>query len=90
MLYASRPRLHGCCINASLNVLLGNGVMETSVAEYLVMLDAAVFVIDCLPNMSPEEVQSCVCCVYCALCWQHLLFFFFPSSRFFNTKNQNY
>ncbi len=34
----------------------GNGRMETEVAEFVAELDAAVFVIDCLPNLFPNEV----------------------------------
>jgi hypothetical protein len=36
----------------------GNGRMETEVAELLAELDAAVFVIDCLPNISAEDVLA--------------------------------
>lgn len=36
----------------------GNGRMETEVGDYLERLDAAVFVIDCLPNMGPEAVTE--------------------------------
>lgn len=36
----------------------GNGKMDLSVGEYLVQIDAAIYVIDCLPNMSPAEVQQ--------------------------------
>lgn len=39
----------------------GNGRMDAAVGEYLVQLDAAVYVIDCLPNMQPAQVtQKCV------------------------------
>lgn len=39
----------------------GNGRMDAAVGELLAKVDAAVFVIDCLPNMSPAEVrQKCV------------------------------
>ncbi len=39
----------------------GNGKMDSEVGEYLTRLDAALFVIDCLPNMNPELVrQRCV------------------------------
>jgi len=34
----------------------GNGTMETSVGEFLVELDPAVYVIDCLPNMNALQV----------------------------------
>lgn len=36
----------------------GNGKMDEAVGDYLVQLDAAVFVIDCLPNMGPAEVKA--------------------------------
>lgn len=36
----------------------GNGVMETSVAQFLTTLDASIIVIDCLPNMNAETVAS--------------------------------
>ena len=36
----------------------GNGRMDVAVGELLVKIDAAVFVIDCLPNMGPEAVQE--------------------------------
>ena len=36
----------------------GNGLMETSVMEFLAQIDAGLFVIDCLPNMSPHEVTQ--------------------------------
>jgi hypothetical protein len=36
----------------------GNGKMDEAVGDYLIQLDAAVFVIDCLPNMGPAEVTS--------------------------------
>jgi hypothetical protein len=36
----------------------GNGKMDLAVAEYLVRLDAAAYVIDCLPNMQPAEVAA--------------------------------
>lgn len=39
----------------------GNGKMDEAVGEFLVQLDAAVFVIDCLPNMGPAQVtEKCV------------------------------
>lgn len=39
----------------------GNGRMDREVGEYLVQLDAAAYVIDCLPNMQPAMVrQKCV------------------------------
>jgi hypothetical protein len=36
----------------------GNGRMDAAVGELLVKIDAAVFVIDCLPNMGPEAVRE--------------------------------
>jgi hypothetical protein len=36
----------------------GNGRMDQAVGEFLVQLDAAVFVIDCLPNMQPADVTA--------------------------------
>jgi len=39
----------------------GNGRMEASVGEFLAQLEPAVFVIDCLPNMNPQQVtERCV------------------------------
>lgn len=36
----------------------GNGKMDLEVADYLVQLDAAAYVIDCLPNMGPADVTT--------------------------------
>jgi hypothetical protein len=36
----------------------GNGRMDPSVGDYLVRIDAAVYVIDCLPNMQPAQVTE--------------------------------
>jgi hypothetical protein len=36
----------------------GNGRMDAAVGEFLVTIDAAVFVIDCLPNMGPQQVRE--------------------------------
>lgn len=36
----------------------GNGRMETEVAELMAEIDAAVYVIDCLPNISAEDVRA--------------------------------
>ncbi len=36
----------------------GNGRMDLAVADYLVQVDAAVYVIDCLPNMNPQQVTA--------------------------------
>jgi hypothetical protein len=39
----------------------GNGKMDAEVGEYLIQLDAAVYVIDCLPNMNADLVtERCV------------------------------
>lgn len=36
----------------------GNGRMDRGVGEYLVQIDAAAYVIDCLPNMQPNDVTE--------------------------------
>jgi hypothetical protein len=36
----------------------GNGRMEPEVGEYLTRIDAAVFVIDCNPNLQPDQVRE--------------------------------
>jgi hypothetical protein len=36
----------------------GNGRMDAEVGEFLTKIDAAVYVIDCLPNMSAPEVRA--------------------------------
>ena len=36
----------------------GNGKMDAAVGEYLAEMDAAVYVIDCLPNMNATEVRA--------------------------------
>jgi lysophospholipase L1-like esterase len=36
----------------------GNGRMDAAVGDLLVKIDAAVYVIDCLPNMGPDEVRK--------------------------------
>ncbi|HBJ38649.1 MAG TPA: hypothetical protein DDZ51_28645 [Planctomycetaceae bacterium] len=39
----------------------GNGRMDQAVGDFLVQVDAAAYVIDCLPNMGPADVsQKCV------------------------------
>lgn len=39
----------------------GNGRMDAAVGELLTKIDAAVYVIDCLPNMGPADVrQKCI------------------------------
>lgn len=36
----------------------GNGRMDQAVGDFLVRIDAAAFVIDCLPNMNPKDVTE--------------------------------
>lgn len=36
----------------------GNGRMDKAVGDFLAQVDAAVFVIDCLPNMKPDDVNA--------------------------------
>jgi hypothetical protein len=36
----------------------GNGRMDTAVGDFLVQVDAAAYVIDCLPNMQPAQVTE--------------------------------
>lgn len=36
----------------------GNGRMDAAVGEFLKQIDAAVYVIDCLPNMQPKDVTA--------------------------------
>lgn len=36
----------------------GNGRMDKAVGDFLIQLDAAAFVIDCLPNMQPQDVTA--------------------------------
>ena len=62
---ASRPGMpHPSILGRRLNVPVinlgfsGNGRMESTVGQFLVELDAAAYVIDCLPNMSAEEVTA--------------------------------
>ena len=39
----------------------GNGRMDQAVGDFLVRIDAAAYVIDCLPNMGPKDVsEKCV------------------------------
>jgi hypothetical protein len=39
----------------------GNGRMDAAVGDYLVKIDAAAYVIDCLPNMQPAQVtEKCI------------------------------
>jgi hypothetical protein len=65
---ASRPGMvHTAILGRRLDVPVvnlgfsGNGRMDTEVGEYLIRIDAAAYVIDCLPNMGPDDVaQKCV------------------------------
>jgi lysophospholipase L1-like esterase len=36
----------------------GNGRMDRAVVDLLVEIDAAIYVIDCLPNMGPEQIRE--------------------------------
>ncbi|MBT4502452.1 MAG: hypothetical protein HOC74_32260 [Gemmatimonadetes bacterium] len=36
----------------------GNGTMDTTVADLLAEMDVAIYAIDCLPNMNPEQVAE--------------------------------
>lgn len=60
---ASRPGMvHTAIIGRHLDVPVvnlgfsGNGRMDAAVGEFLKEIDAAVYVIDCLPNMGPAQV----------------------------------
>lgn len=62
---ASRPGLaYPAIIGRELNILTvnlgfsGNGNMEIALANLLAGIDAACFVLDCLPNMTPELVAE--------------------------------
>lgn len=62
---ASRPGMvHTAILGRRLNLPVinlgfsGNGRMDAEVGEFLVRIDAAVFVIDCLPNMNAEQVRQ--------------------------------
>jgi lysophospholipase L1-like esterase len=62
---ASRPGMvHTAILGRRLNRPVinlgfsGNGKMDASVGAFLAEIDAAVFVIDCLPNMNPELVRE--------------------------------
>jgi hypothetical protein len=62
---ASRPGMvHTAILGRRLDVPVlnlgfsGNGRMDAEVGEYLTRLEASVYVIDCLPNMSPADVAS--------------------------------
>lgn len=60
---ASRPGMvHTAIIGRHLDMPVinlgfsGNGRMDAAVGEFLKEIDAAVFIIDCLPNMNPAQV----------------------------------
>lgn len=62
---ASRPGMvHSAILGRRLDLPVinlgfsGNGKMDASVGEFLSRIDAAVFVIDCLPNMQPPMVTE--------------------------------
>jgi lysophospholipase L1-like esterase len=62
---ASRPGMaHPAILGRHLEIPVvnlgfsGNGKMDAAVGEFLVKIDAAAYVIDCLPNMSPAEVRQ--------------------------------
>ena len=62
---ASRPGMvHTAILGRRLDVPVvnlgfsGNGRMDLEVGEYLTQLDASAFVVDCLPNMSPDAVTA--------------------------------
>lgn len=65
---ASRPGMvHTAIIGRKLDLPVvnlgfsGNGKMDLAVADFLIQIDAAAYVIDCLPNMKPEEVsEKCI------------------------------
>lgn len=48
-------KLHRDCINFGFS---GNGKMEQPVTEVIAEVDALVFIIECLPNMTPEQVTE--------------------------------
>lgn len=62
---ASRPGMvHTAILGRKLDQAIvnlgfsGNGRMDAAVGEYLVQIDAAAYVIDCLPNMAPADVTA--------------------------------
>jgi len=62
---ASRPGMtHPAILGRHLEIPVvnlgfsGNGKMDAAVGEFLVKIEAAAYVIDCLPNMSPAEVRQ--------------------------------
>ena len=65
---ASRPGMvHTAILGRKLDMPVvnlgfsGNGRMDLAVGEFLLQIDAAAYVIDCLPNMQPAQVrEKCV------------------------------
>ena len=62
---ASRPGMvHTAILGRHLDMpvvnlgFAGNGRMDAAVGDYLVKIDAAAYVIDCLPNMNPQQVTE--------------------------------
>jgi hypothetical protein len=62
---ASRPGMvHTAIIGRKLNYPVvnlgfsGNGQLEPAVGELMAEIDAAVYVLDCLPNLGPEQVKE--------------------------------
>ncbi len=62
---ASRPGMtHVAILGRRLDIptvnlgFSGNGKMDAAVGDFLVQTDPAVFVIDCLPNMSPADITA--------------------------------
>jgi hypothetical protein len=62
---ASRPGMvHTAILGRKLDMPVvnlgfsGNGEMDLAVGEFMVQIDAAAYIIDCLPNMSPAEVTA--------------------------------
>jgi hypothetical protein len=62
---ASRPGMvHTGILGRKLDIPIvnlgfsGNGRMDKEVGDYLTQIDAAAYVIDCLPNMSPSDVTA--------------------------------
>ncbi|MFB9863566.1 SGNH/GDSL hydrolase family protein [Rufibacter immobilis] len=53
------PSIIGRCLNReTINLgFSGNGKMDPAMANLLAELDPTLYVLDCLPNMKPEEVQ---------------------------------
>jgi len=62
---ASRPGMvHTAILGRHLEIPVvnlgfsGNGKMDAAVGEFLVKIDAAAYIIDCLPNMGPADVRQ--------------------------------